>query len=358
VSQSLRPILPVILCGGAGTRLWPVSTEAAPKPFQPLLSDETLFQATVKRVSGAQADGFLPPMIVCGRAHRVLVEAQMKAIGVEPSLLVLEPCGRGTAPIAAIAAELAAQRWPDALVLMVSADHLIADDGEFRRTVRRGAALADDWIVTLGIAPSRPETGYGYIRRGAELAEGLFVVDRFVEKPDLAKAKSFVAAGDHSWNAGVFLFAPGLMRQELEASRPDIAKAALAALPGSGGRLIDLDEARFHACPAEAIDRAVMERTARAAVAICAFDWADIGAWDEVWRLSRLDEAQNAVRGDVSLIDARGSLVWSDGPAVAAIGVEDLVIVATREAVLVVPRARAQEVRAAAERHVRRGSGS
>lgn len=280
----------------------------------------------------------------------------MKAIGAQPSLLVLEPCGRGTAPIAAIASALAAERWPDALVLMVSADHLIADDGEFRRTVRRGAALADDWIVTLGIAPSRPETGYGYIRRGAELGDGLYKVDRFVEKPDLAKAEAFVAAGDHSWNAGVFLFAPELMRQELEASRPDIAKAALAALPGGGGRLIELDEARFHTCPAEAIDRAVMERTARAAVAICAFDWADIGAWDEVWRLARRDEAQNAMHGDVSLINTRGSLVWSDGPAVAAIGVEDLVIVATREAVLVVPRARAQEVRTAAERQARRGS--
>jgi len=357
VSDPLRPILPVILCGGAGTRLWPVSTEAAPKPFHALLSDESLFQATVRRVAGAGADGFLPPMIVCGRAHRALVEAQLKAIGVEPSLLVLEPCGRGTAPIAAIASALAAERWPDALVLMVSADHLIADDAEFRRTVRRGAALADDWIVTLGIAPSRPETGYGYIRRGAELADGLYVVDRFVEKPDLAKAKAFVAAGDHSWNAGVFLFAPALMLREIEAARPDILKAALGALPAGSGGLVELDEARFHACPTEAIDRAVMERTARAAVAVCAFDWADIGAWDEVWRLSERDAAQNAVRGDVSLTDASGSLVWSDGPTVAAIGVEDLVIVATRDAVLVVPRTRAQEVRAAAERQARRGSG-
>jgi mannose-1-phosphate guanylyltransferase/mannose-6-phosphate isomerase len=353
----LRPILPVILCGGAGTRLWPVSTEAAPKPFHALLSDESLFQATVKRVAGPEADGFLPPMIVCGRAHRTLVETQLKAIGVEPSLLVLEPCGRGTAPIAAIAAGLAAERWPDALVLMVSADHLIADDAEFRRTVRRGAAIADDWIVTLGIAPSRPETGYGYIRRGAALADGLYVVDRFVEKPDLAKAEAFVAAGDHSWNAGVFLFAPALMLRELKAARADIALAALAALPASSGGLIELDEARFHACPTEAIDRAVMERTTRAAVAVCTFDWADIGAWDEVWRLSERDTAQNAVRGDVNLTDVSGSLVWSDGPTVAAIGVEDLVIVATRDAVLVVPRARAQEVRAAAERLARRGSG-
>jgi len=362
VSGAPRPILPVILCGGAGTRLWPVSTEAAPKPFHALFSGESLFQATVRRVAGD--DGFLAPMIVCGRTHRALVETQLRAIGVEPSLLVLEPCGRGTAPIAAIAASLAAERWPDALVLMLSADHLIADEAEFRRTIRRGAAIADDWIVTLGIRPTRPETGYGYIRQGAALADGLHHVDGFVEKPDLATAQGFVAGGQYSWNAGVFLFSPKLMLEEFEAARPDIARAALAALPagragrgGRGGGLIELDETRFHACPTEAIDRAVMERTQRAAVATCDFDWADIGAWDEVWRLAHRDGAQNAVRGDVDLVEVSGSLVWSEGPTVAAVGVEDLVIVATREAVLVIPRARAQEVRSVAERLIRRGPG-
>jgi mannose-1-phosphate guanylyltransferase/mannose-6-phosphate isomerase len=343
--------LPVILCGGAGTRLWPVSTEAAPKPFHALLSDESLFQATVKRVAGAEGGEFLPPVIVCGRIHRALAEAQLAAMGTAASLLVLEPCGRGTAPIAAIAGALAAERWPDALVLMLSADHMIADAAEFRRTVRRGAAIAEDWIVTLGIAPSRPEIAYGYIKRGAALGDGLYAVDRFVEKPDLAKARDFVASGDHSWNAGVFLFSPGLMLAELRTARPDIAEAAIAALPArGGGGLIELDEARFHACPAESIDRAVMERTTHAAVAISAFDWADVGAWDEVWRLSGRDAAQNAVRGDVDLAATSGSLVWSDGPSIAAIGVADLVIVATGKAVLVVPRARAQEVRAAVER--------
>jgi mannose-1-phosphate guanylyltransferase/mannose-6-phosphate isomerase len=356
VSPPSRPILPVILCGGAGTRLWPVSTEAAPKPFHALLSDESLFQATVKRVSSAADGEFLPPMIVCGRMHRSLVEIQLAAIGAEASLLVLEPCGRGTAPIAAIASRLVAERWPQALVLMLSADHLIADEAEFRRTIGRGAAIADDWIVTLGIAPTRPETGYGYIRRGAALGQGLHAVDRFVEKPDLAKAVEYAASGQHSWNAGVFLFSPRLMLGELEAARPDIAEAAIAALPArAAGAVIELDEARFHACPAEAIDRAVMERTSRAAVAIADFDWADIGAWDEVWRLSGRDAGQNAVRGDVDLADVSGSLVWSDGPTVAAIGVADLVIVATDKAVLVAPRDRAQEVRAAAERLASRG---
>ncbi len=359
MSGPVRPILPVILCGGAGTRLWPVSTEAAPKPFHALLSDKSLFQMTVARIAGHGEDGFLAPMIVCGRTHRSLVEAQLEAIGVEAALLVLEPCGRGTAPIAAIAAALVAERWPDAVVLLLSADHMITDEAEFRRTIRRGAAIADDWIVTLGVAPTRPETGYGYIRRGARLADELYAVDRFVEKPDLATAQGFVADGEHSWNAGVFLFRPELLLDELKAARPDIAQAAIAAVPAqTGGGLVELDEGRFHACPAESIDRAVMEKTTRAAVAICDFEWADIGAWSEVWRLSRLDAAENALRGDVSVVDTSGSLVWSDGPRVAAIGVSDLVIVATREAVLVVPRARAQEVRAVAESAARHGPGA
>src|ERR1019366_1935018 len=231
VSGRVRPILPVILCGGAGTRLWPVSTEAAPKPFHALLSDKSLFQMTVARIAGHGEDGFLAPMIVCGRTHRSLVEAQLEAIGVEAALLVLEPCGRGTAPIAAIAAALVAERWPDAVVLLLSADHMITDEAEFRRTIRRGAAIADDWIVTLGVAPTRPETGYGYIRRGARLADELYAVDRFVEKPDLATAQGFVADGEHSWNAGVFLFRPELLLDELKASRPGIATAAIAPVP-------------------------------------------------------------------------------------------------------------------------------
>jgi mannose-1-phosphate guanylyltransferase/mannose-6-phosphate isomerase len=351
VSAPPRPIVPVILCGGAGTRLWPVSTEASPKPFHALLSDESLFQQTVRRVLGEADEGFLNPMIVCGRSHRRLVEAQMAEMGVEPSVLVLEPCGRGTAPIAAIAAAIAAERWPQALVLLLSADHLIADEAEFRRTVRRAAALADDWIVTLGVAPTRPETGYGYIARGAALAEGLHRVERFVEKPDLAAAKGFIASGAYSWNAGIFLYSPGLLLDELKAARPDIAQAAVAALPSlHAGRVVELDETRFYACPAESIDRAVMERTTRAAVAAWALPWADVGAWDEVWRLTERDEDANALRGDVLALDASGCLIWSDGPTVAAAGVADLVIVATKSAVLVVPRARAQEVRRLAER--------
>ena len=355
-----RPrILPVILCGGAGTRLWPLSTEAEPKPFHALIGDESLFQQTLRRVAPAADERFLPPMIVCGRAHQALVEVQMAAIGSEPSALVLEPCGRGTAPIAAIAATLARERWPDALVLMVSTDHVIADAAAFRAAVAHGAVAAASHIVIFGVTPSRPETGYGYIRRGSPIADRVHEVSGFVEKPDLPTAEAYVAAGDYSWNAGVFLFSPALMLEELAAARPDIAEAALAALPTSReGGVIALDEARFAACPAESIDRAVMERTARAAVALCDFDWADVGAWNEVWRLADRDTDENAVRGDVLATEATGCLIASEGPTVIAIGVEDLVIVATATGVLVVPRARAQEIGALAQRIAARPAGS
>ena len=343
-----RAILPVIVCGGAGTRLWPVSTAAAPKPFHRLLADESLFQQAVRRVADPEA-GFLPPVIVCGRAHRGLVEAQLQEMAVRPSAIVLEPCGRGTAPIAAIAAAIAQRLDPDALVLLLAADHLIPDGAAFRRAILRGVAVADERIVVLGIAPTRAETGYGYIKRGERLGERLYAVERFIEKPPAAEAERFLASGEYSWNASAFLFAPGLMLEELRASRPDIAEAALGALPPKQEVVIALDEARFRLCPAEAIDRAVMERTSRAAVVLCDFEWADVGAWDEVWRLSGVDEHGNSLHGNVHAVDAAGCLIWSEAPIIAAIGVSDLIIVATPTGVLVAPRSRAQEVRALAE---------
>jgi mannose-1-phosphate guanylyltransferase/mannose-6-phosphate isomerase len=346
VTETARAILPVIVCGGAGTRLWPVSTPNAPKPFHRLLSDQTLFQQAVRRVSDP-THGFLPPIVICGRGHRELVEAQMQAIGVEPSAIVLEPCGRGTAPIAAIASLLAQQRHPGALALLLAADHLIPDGAAFRETIVRGVAVADERIVVLGISPARAETGYGYIRRGARLSEGLYAVDQFVEKPDAATAERFLAEGVYSWNASAFLFEPGLMLDELRAWRPDVAEAAQAALPsGHSGPVVELDEEIFGRCPAEAIDRAVMEHTTHAAVALCDFEWADIGAWDEVWRIGQRDEHGNGIHGEVHTVDADSCLIWSEGPTIAAIGVSDLIIVATRTGVLVAPRSRAQEIRA------------
>ena len=316
MSGPARPILPVILCGGAGTRLWPVSTEAAPKPFHALLSDKSLFQMTVARIAGHGEDGFLAPMIVCGRTHRALVEAQLEAIGVEAALLVLEPCGRGTAPIAAIAAALAAERWPEAVVLLLSADHLITDEAEFRRTIRGGAAIADDWIVTLGVAPTRPETGYGYIRRGAAIAgaEGCYEVAAFVEKPDRAHAEAYLATGEYSWNSGIFLLPASILLHEMERLRPATLAACRQALERAKHDLdfLRLDRDAFAAAENVSIDYAVMEHTRHAAVVPVEIGWSDVGTWDALWQIADKDDRGNVLIGDIVAEDVRNSYLRAE----------------------------------------------
>lgn len=346
MSKAAPAIAPVIMCGGAGARLWPLSVEASPKPFHALNGDLSLFQQAVLRVGTNDEVAFSAPIIVCGEVHRRIVEAQLAALAIPPAAVVLEPCGRNTAPVAAVASHIVAERFPGASILLSPADHRIADAAGFRRAVARGAAAAHDHIVTFGVTPSGPETGYGYIQRGAPLADGVCGVVRFVEKPDLATAQGFIANGDYLWNAGIFLFSPALFLRELRASRPDIAAAAIGAVPAGGSAVVVLDPARFAACPAESIDYAVMERTRAAAVAPCDIGWADIGSWSEVWRLGVQDAMHNVSRGPVVALETTGSLVWSDGPAVATLGVEDLIVVATADGVLVLPRARAQDVKA------------
>jgi len=338
-------VVPVIMCGGAGTRLWPLSVGGAPKPFHAFNSDYSLFQDTVRRVTPRDEVDFLPPLVICGEDHRPAVEAQLAALGVTPSAVVLEPCGRNTAPVAAVAARLVEDRFPGAQILLLAADHQIGDAAGFRAAVARGAALGGERIVTFGIAPSGPEVGYGYIQRGAALADGVDAVVRFVEKPELATAESYLASGDYVWNAGIFLFSPTVFLAELRASRPDIADGALAAIPAGDATTLYLDAAAFAACPAESIDYAVMEQTKLAAVAPCDIGWADVGSWSEVWRLGRQDGAKNVTRGATVLIDTRGCLVWSDGAPVATVGVTDLIVVATAAGVLVMPRGRAQDVK-------------
>lgn len=352
--MTARPILPVVLCGGAGTRLWPLSTEARPKPFHAIGSDRTLFQDTLLRTLGEE--GFLAPVVVCGRDHRVLAEQQMAEVAVTPAAVVVEPCGRGTAAVAAVAADLALALDPDALVLLLPADHRIAEPARFLDGVRKAAASAGDRIVTFGVSPTEPATGYGYIERGPLLAEGVFEVKRFVEKPDAETAQAMLDSGRYSWNAGIFLAAPGVLASELEAHRPDIAQGARAALQAArrDGALVELPAEAFAACPAEAFDRAVMERTAKAAVAPCDIGWADIGSWAEVWRLGRPDSSGNLLAGETIVEDSAGCLVFCEGLPVAVLGVRDLAVVVTPEGVLVAPKARAQEVGALAGRVARR----
>jgi mannose-1-phosphate guanylyltransferase/mannose-6-phosphate isomerase len=353
--MSTPPILPVVLCGGAGTRLWPLSTEARPKPFHAIGSAHTLFQETILRTR--DAEGFLPPMVICGRAHCGLAEAQMAQIGVAPTALVLEPSGRGTAAVAAVAASVAQEARPGALVLLSPADHRIADEAAFAAAVRAAAAAAGELIVTFGVQPTAPATGYGYIERGEALADGIFRVKRFVEKPDAATAQGFLESGRYSWNAGIFLGSARTFLNELEAYRPDIAEAARAAFVGAAwrGAVVELSEASFAACPVESFDRAVMEHTAKAAVAPCDIGWADIGSWAEVWRLSQGDDAGNLIEGAAVVEDSHDCLVLAEGLPVAVLGVTGLAVVVTPEGVLVAPKARAQEVGALAGRVTRQG---
>jgi mannose-1-phosphate guanylyltransferase/mannose-6-phosphate isomerase len=357
MSEPAPAVVPVIMCGGAGTRLWPLSVNDRPKPFHAFDGDLSLFQETVRRAAGDAPVAFHPPVIVCGRDHQAIVEAQLAALGVAPAAIVVEPCGRNTAPVAAVAAQVIAERFPGALLLLLAADHQIADAAGFRAAVARAAAVAHERIVTFGITPAGPETGYGYIQQDAALAEGVYGVRRFVEKPDLATAKNYVASGDYVWNAGIFLFPPSLFLEELRASRPDIAKAALAAIPAGRETVVRLDGPLFAACPSDSIDYAVMEKTTRAAVAPCDVGWADVGSWSEVWRLGAPDAEGNVVRGETVTIDTHGSLVFSDGPTVALVGVEDLIVVAAAGGVLVLPKARAQDVKAVVAALERRKAG-
>lgn len=347
------------MSGGSGTRLWPLSTSAAPKQFHDFGTGRSLIQETVLRMAGA-ADGvdFLPPILVCNVAHKALVERHLKEIGVTPAALVAEPIGRNTAPVAQMAADLVAQLHPGALALLLPADHVVEDAPAFHAVVARAAPAAADHIVTFGIAPNRPETGYGYIRAGAALSESVFKVDAFVEKPNRETAEGYLAQGGYSWNGGIFLFSPEVMRAEMAAHRPDIAKASsdvLAAAPRKDG-WIDLDKDAFAAVPSESIDIAVMEPTTKAAVvAPCEIGWADIGAWNELWRVGEKDPGGNRGHGEVVAIDTTDSLLWADGVTVAAVGVQDLMIIATKDAVIVLPKDRAQDVKKVVEQLKARG---
>ncbi len=340
-------IVPAIMSGGAGTRLWPTSTEAKPKQFHALNGPRTLIQETIARVSGETEHlSFAPPIVLANIAHADLAESQLAEIGVAASAIVLEPMGRNTAALGALTAAVGAEVAPGALVLLLAADHVIADVPAFHDVIRRTAEAARERIVTFGIAPSRPETGYGYIKRGALLSDGVFAIEAFKEKPDAATAEAYVRDGGYDWNAGIFFFNPDVLLREFGAAKDirDFALEALRRAQRSGVR-IALDAAEFQRVPAAPLDIAVMEKTALGAVAPCDIGWADIGAWDEIWRLAPKDAQGNAVDGAVLTRDARNNLLRSDGITIAVSGVEDLVIVASGDAVVVVPRSRAQDVK-------------
>lgn len=336
-------IIPAIMSGGAGSRLWPASTEARPKQFHALGGPETMIAETARRVAGEiGALSFAAPIVLCNESHAELVRANVSA----PAAIVFEPAPRNTAAVGAIAAAVSAEIEPGALVLLLPADHIITDVNAFHAAITRAAPFARDRIVTFGITPDRPATGYGYIRRGDQLVDGVFTIDSFREKPDADAARAYLATGEYSWNSGMFLFDPALMLREFDASA-DIRERALESLKAArrADVNIHLDAEIFKTVRAEALDIAVMEKTKHAAVAPCEIGWADVGSWDEIWRLAPRDEAGNAKHGAVIALDAANNLLRGDGVTVCVAGVHDLIVVATPEAVIILPKDRAQDVK-------------
>ena len=341
-------IYPVILSGGAGTRLWPLSRAVLPKQLLPIVADKTMLQDTALRVAGLP--GLQAPLVVCGNDHRFMVAEQLRAAGITPLGILLEPAGRNTAPAVAAAAHFLKTVDPEAVMLVLPADHVIENTAAFKEAVVRAATLVKGGgLATFGIVPQSPETGYGYIRRGAALAgcEDCYRVERFVEKPDLATAEGFVADGGYYWNSGMFMFAAEQYLAELAQFAPAIAEAAEKAI-GTGYRDLDfcrLDEAAFSACPSDSIDYAVMEHTANAVVVPADIGWNDVGSWSALWEVQPHDENGNAQRGDVYLDGVKNSLVRAESRIVAVVGLDDIVVVETNDAVLVAHKSAVQRVK-------------
>jgi mannose-1-phosphate guanylyltransferase/mannose-6-phosphate isomerase len=338
-------LVPVILSGGAGTRLWPLSRELYPKQLLPLAGAHTMLQETVQRLHGLDAGA---PIVVCNDAHRFLVAEQLRTIGVAPAAVVLEPTGRNTAPAIALAAHAAlAADAGDSLLLVLPADHVIRDGGVFHKAIEMAATAAvEGSLATFGVVPTAPEVGYGYIRRGRQHG-GTYSIAEFVEKPDVVRAQQFLAAGEYYWNSGMFLFRARRYLEELEKFAPDIASVCRSAF-ASASRDLDftrIDAGVFSACRSESIDYAVMEKTADAVVVPLDAGWSDVGSWAALHDASDRDVRGNVIRGDVVAEDTQGSYLYSESRLLATVGLRDCVVVETKDAVLVAPKDRVQDVK-------------
>src|SRR5271167_1495187 len=336
---------PVILSGGAGTRLWPLSREMYPKQLLALTGIHTMLQDTVLRLSGIA--GAAPPIIVCNEAHRFTVAEQIRAVEIKPMAILLEPVGRNTAPAVTLAALNAAKIDPDATLIVAPADHVIRDVRKFQQAAELAVSIAQDGkLVTFGIVAHAPETGYGYIRRG--LGEGpAYRVAQFMEKPPLDVAQQFVTSGDYYWNSGMFVFKASRYLSELAAFAPDILSAATAAYEAAKADLdfVRIDKAEFTRCRSESIDYAVMEKTQDALVMPLDVGWSDVGSWSSLFDALPADPEGNVLQGDVVVFDTHDSYVHSTSRLVAAVGMDDHIIVETKDAVLVAPKERVQDVK-------------
>ncbi|MCY1522206.1 Mannose-1-phosphate guanylyltransferase 1 [compost metagenome] len=338
--------LPVIMAGGSGSRLWPLSRQLKPKQFLSLAdAGLSMLQATVRRLEGL---GAAEPRLICNEQHRFLAAEQLRLLGMEKTNILLEPVGRNTAPAIALAALQAFAEADDPLLLVLAADHRIRDVPDFHASIRAAMPLAEDGkLVTFGIVPSHPETGYGYIEKGEGIGDAGFAVSRFVEKPNLIEAKEYLASGNYLWNSGMFMFRASRYLEELQRFRPDILAACRSALEGATRdmQFTRVDQAAFAACPEDSIDYAVMEKTEDAAMVPLDAGWSDIGSWSALWDVSAKDDQGNVFRGDVLHQRSSNTFVHADSRLVAAVGVEDLVIVETKDAVLVAHKNHVQEVK-------------
>jgi mannose-1-phosphate guanylyltransferase/mannose-6-phosphate isomerase len=341
-------IYPVILSGGAGTRLWPLSRAVMPKQLLPLVTDKTMLQETALRVRGWP--DVMAPLVVCGNEHRFLVAEQLRDVGITPHAIMLEPAGRNTAPAVAAAAQFLKAQDPDAVMLVLPADHVIDKNEAFRLAVERAAALVQDGaLATFGIVPGAPETGYGYIKRGAALpgCDDCYQIERFVEKPDRSTAEGFVADGGFYWNSGMFMFRADRFLAEIAQHAPQIADAAARAVQDAYRDLdfCRLDEAAFAASPSDSIDYAVMEHTRDGVVVSADIGWSDVGSWSALADVQAKDANGNVQRGDVYLDNTSNTLVRAESRIVAVVGVKDLVVVETNDAVLVAHKDQVQRVK-------------
>jgi mannose-1-phosphate guanylyltransferase/mannose-6-phosphate isomerase len=340
----MSSLIPVILSGGSGTRLWPLSRESHPKQFLPLLGERSLLQMTWLRLQGLP--GADAPLVVANEEHRFLVAEQLRQVGAKPSALILEPVGRNTAPAIAVAALKAIAAGADPVLLVLPSDHVIADEAGFRQAVHAALPAAESGrLVTFGIVPTSAETGYGYIK--AEPGEGVRAVARFVEKPDQATAEAYVASGEYFWNSGMFAFRASRYLEELARTQPKMVESARESLDKAtvDADFLRLDKGAFSACPADSIDYAVMEKTDRAAVLPIDVGWNDVGSWSALWSVVEQDGNGNAHRGDVIARDCRNTLAISDKRLVALIGLSDVVVIDTDDAMLVAHKDRVQEVK-------------
>ncbi|MTD42691.1 mannose-1-phosphate guanyltransferase [Erwinia sp. CPCC 100877] len=354
--MSQSQLYPVIMAGGAGSRLWPLSRVLYPKQFLRLKGELTMLQATINRLNGVACES---PVVICNEQHRFIVAEQLRQLNKLTENIILEPAGRNTAPAIALAALAARRSSPDRdpLMLVLAADHMIENEMAFRNAVVEAIPFAESGkLVTFGIVPNQPETGYGYIRRGGvceRKADAVaFDVAQFVEKPDLATAEGYVSCGEYYWNSGMFLFRAGRYLEELAKYRPDILEACECAMAGCDPDLdfVRVDEKAFLACPDESIDYAVMEKTADAVVVPMDAGWSDVGSWSSLWEISQRSEEGNVHHGDVISHGSENSYVYAESGLVTTVGVKDLVVVQTRDAVLIADRNHVQDVKKVVER--------